>query len=878
MKSKIVGFEHLHLHSNFSVLDGYGSTEEYAKRAKEINQQFLCVTDHGSLGAIPRQIQDCEKNGINPIFGCELYYNPIQPTLNIGESSSSVAEDMSPEEKKHFKKSYHLLAIAYNQKGYTNLVNLSSAAWTRGFYYRPRVNDELLQKYKEGLIFTSCCYNSEIGQAFDRGGDEEGFKFVEKYINLFGKDHFFLEIMLLDFNKQRPYNKFILKAHEKYGLPITLSTDCHYCLEEDSKMQRLMLMVQTKKTLKEIEEKKAENETADLFELQDQNLWMKSEEELNAKWWSDYRDDIPYEIFEQAKINTTKIAQRAKGVELDRSIKLPYIENAEDKLLEAIQSGFSYRGLPKNKKYLGRIKEEYQLICQKGFASYFLIQKMMTDEARRVCKELLGYGDGSEAVGPGRGCLDGSVLVYTKSGIAKPISEVEKNDFVCTIDGTFQKVLNTAEYNTSNNEDLLNICCYYGDNRGVTLTKDHKILVEKMSRVKNYEKWKNSTKKNKKSILDPKGDLKWVRADSVEVGDWVFVPHIKEKKQKELNSFDLSQYSNNDNLKFDENYVYQNWINPLTKNIRKTIKCKRFLDLNSEDFWLVIGLFAGDGWLRSDDSGRSGIAFHSENNRLGLGIVKNFCQSMKIDYFIKKHKSKKLLQLSMNNRYIQVLFKKLFDRYKFTSQTKHIPDIVFDVKDEFKWAFLKGYLLSNGHRGKNKISFDTVSLELASQIRFLFLSLGVPSSMNFYSRIDKRTNKKFTGYRLNVPYVENLGFGKSKNKYFYHKLDNGILLKVRKIIKISGIKKVYDLQIENNSNYLTNSFLVHNSAVGALTCYCLGITDVNPIEHNLLFSRFLSPSRGGKQMKLRFSIDPVIMTEDLAKDCPFDVPLEKNND
>ena len=242
---KIVGFEHLHLHTDFSVLDGYGTVHEYAKRAREINQQFLCVSDHGSLGAVPRQVQACEKYGVNPIFACELYVNPLQPASK-SHKSSKITEDMSPEERKAFKKSYHLLAIAYSQQGYVNLVNLSSAAWTKGFYYKPRVNHELLTKHKEGLIFTSCCYNSEIGQAFDRGGEEAGFDAVEKYIDLFGKENFYLEMMLLDFNKQKPYNKFIIKAHERYGLKLTLANDCHYCMEEDSKMQRLMLMVQTK--------------------------------------------------------------------------------------------------------------------------------------------------------------------------------------------------------------------------------------------------------------------------------------------------------------------------------------------------------------------------------------------------------------------------------------------------------------------------------------------------------------------------------------------------------------------------------------------------------------------------------------------------------
>lgn len=413
MKLNIVGFEHLHLHSDFSVLDGYGTAHEYAKRAKEINQKFLCISDHGSLGAVPRQIQACEEFNREPIFGCELYCNPLQPELKEGEAMSSYTEGMDPDARKRLSKSYHLLAIAYTQQGYTNLVNLSSIGWTKGFYYKPRVNYDALKKHKDGLIFTSCCYNSEIGQAFDRGGYDEGFDMVQRYIDLFGKDHFYLEFMLLDFSKQKPYNKFIIAAHEKFGLPLIVTNDCHYCQREDSKMQRLMLMVQTRKTLKEIQDKLDREDTADLFELQDTNLWMKSEEELNEKWLSNYSDVIPLELFEEAKRNTVKIAEKAKGVKLDRSVKLPYVENAEEKLLEFISIGFKKRMLPKNdKRYIERIKEEYDLICKKGFASYFIIQKMMTDEARRISKKLLGYGDGSEAVGPGRGSAVGALTCY----------------------------------------------------------------------------------------------------------------------------------------------------------------------------------------------------------------------------------------------------------------------------------------------------------------------------------------------------------------------------------------------------------------------------------------------------------------------------------
>jgi DNA polymerase III alpha subunit len=151
-------------------------------------------------------------------------------------------------------------------------------------------------------------------------------------------------------------------------------------------------MIQTKRTLKMIKEEKEKDSMKDFFELQDENLWMKSEEEINEKWLESYSDIVPYEIFCEAKKTTVKVCEMAKGVEFDRSLKLPSIDDSDEKLKEAIKIGFSKRMLPKNKKYLDRVKEEYSLITRKGFSSYFLIQKMMTDEARRVCPLIIGGG------------------------------------------------------------------------------------------------------------------------------------------------------------------------------------------------------------------------------------------------------------------------------------------------------------------------------------------------------------------------------------------------------------------------------------------------------------------------------------------------------
>jgi DNA polymerase-3 subunit alpha len=343
-----VGFEILHLHTNYSLLDGYGSVEEYAKRASSLGHQYLSISDHGMMAAIPQQIKFCEQYKLEPIFAIEAYVNKMQKPVKDLEENQELQKDMTEEEKKYFRSSAHLLMIAYNQQGYKNLVKLSSWGWLNGFYKKPRVNHEVLQQYKEGIIFTSCCYNSEIGRAFDFGGEDLAEEEVKNYIRMFGKEHFYLEIMLLDFKKQKPYNCFIYKMAKKYGLKAIITTDTHYCNPEDSKYQRMMLMIQTKRTIQDIERALKEDSMQDFFELQDGNLWFKSEQEINEKWEKDYKDTIPYEFFEECKRNTVKICELAKGVKLDRSLKLPVLNDADDILREEVVKGLSLKSKSNN--------------------------------------------------------------------------------------------------------------------------------------------------------------------------------------------------------------------------------------------------------------------------------------------------------------------------------------------------------------------------------------------------------------------------------------------------------------------------------------------------------------------------------------------------
>jgi DNA polymerase III subunit alpha len=425
MNIPVTGFEHLHLHTDFSLLDGFGMVEEYAQNWKN-KGRFLCVSDHGMMGAVPRQISACEKvcdelkdkNALSPIFACELYINRFHTEATPDAASrDKFVNSLNEEEKKGFRvRGAHLLAIAYSPEGYTNLIRLTTWAYLNGFYGKPRVNYEQLLKHKEGLIFTSCCYNSEIGKAFEYGGEsweekrDAAAEVVERYMAMFG-DKFYLEIMMLDFKKQKPYDRFILWAADKYGLPIILSQDTHYCLPEDSKFQQLMLMQQTGRTVLDIQKAMDEEGIKDLFELQDKQLWQKSEEELNTFYLANYSDAIPIDIYQQAKRNTVNICEMCKGVKLDRRNKLPKLPDADARLQEYINRGFRERHIS-GQEYKRRAAIEFELICRKGFSSYFIIQKKMVDEARRYYREDLKLGTGYEAVGPGRGSAVGALTCY----------------------------------------------------------------------------------------------------------------------------------------------------------------------------------------------------------------------------------------------------------------------------------------------------------------------------------------------------------------------------------------------------------------------------------------------------------------------------------
>lgn len=377
-----MSFIHLHLHTDYSLLDGFGMVEEYVNKCIEFEMEYFCVTDHGMGAAIPRQIEVCKEKNIIPIFGSELYVNNFH---HLVPQFSDLDDDM----KLKVRKNNHLLIIAKNNIGYNNLINLISSGWIDGFYYRPRVSFEKIKDNHEGLICTTAC----IGSEFNRMIFDENYKdldvLIKNYKDVFGDD-FYWELELHDMKEQKLANKIGLKIAEKYNIQLIVTNDVHYCEADDAENQNLMINLD-----------RYSSSSNKNFDFHTDQLWFKSENEMDESWDKFHKDIIPFDLYTEAKNNTIKICKSCL-VDVDTSPKFPQIDNDKELLLKYCMEGMKKRNLINDNIYKERLKREYKLICDKGYESYFLIVKNVVD----FCKK------NNHAVGPGRGSAAGSLLSY----------------------------------------------------------------------------------------------------------------------------------------------------------------------------------------------------------------------------------------------------------------------------------------------------------------------------------------------------------------------------------------------------------------------------------------------------------------------------------
>ena len=368
-----MAFAHLHVHTEYSLLDGACRMERLLDAAKEMGQTAVAITDHGCMYGVVEFYKAAKKRGIQPILGCEVYV--------ARRTRFDKVHELDGENR-------HLVLLCENETGYHNLLALVSKAWVEGFYSKPRVDLDLLREHHEGLIAHSACLAGEIPRALTRGDYEGAREAALRYEGIFGRGNFYLELQDHGMAEQKRINPQLIRLSRETGIPLVATNDCHYIAPEDSRMHRVLLCIQTGRTI--------EDENA--MEFGSEEFYFKSEEEMRALF-----PDVP-----EAADNTVKIAQRCQ-VELEfGKTKLPafFTPDGSDNLeffRRLCQEGLIRRyGEDPPQEYRDRLEYEIRVISQMGYVNYYLIVWDFIRYARSV----------GIPVGPGRGSGAGSLAAY----------------------------------------------------------------------------------------------------------------------------------------------------------------------------------------------------------------------------------------------------------------------------------------------------------------------------------------------------------------------------------------------------------------------------------------------------------------------------------
>ena len=365
-------FTHLHLHTEFSLLDGACRIGQLVSRAKELGMQSLAITDHGNMYGAVDFYKACKKEGIKPIIGCEVY---VAPRTRFDR------------EKVLDKEYNHLILLCENETGYKNLIKLVSLSYTEGYYYKPRVDHNILEKYHEGLICLSACLAGEIPQFLLSRDYESAKNTALWYRDVFGADNYYLEIQDHGLDEQRIVKEGIIRLSRETGIPIVATNDVHYIEKKDSKIQQVLICIATNHILGE--------DTG--LEFHSEEFYLKSEDEMRRLF-----ADVP-----EAVDNTDIIAKRCNFDFEFGNTKLPYFE------IDTNESHFEYfrricfEGLKKRyinppDEYVKRLEYELQTVDKMGYTDYYLIVADFVSFAKKQ----------GIPVGPGRGSGAGSIAAY----------------------------------------------------------------------------------------------------------------------------------------------------------------------------------------------------------------------------------------------------------------------------------------------------------------------------------------------------------------------------------------------------------------------------------------------------------------------------------
>ncbi len=369
-----MNFAHLHVHTEYSLLDGSAKIKELVHRAKELGFTALAITDHGVMYGAVDFWRACKKEGINPVIGCEVY---VAPGSRF-EKGGSASDD----------RYRHLILLAENDIGYHNLIKIVSIGFTEGYYYKPRVDLEVLKEYHEGIICLSACLAGEVASYLKHGLYEEGKQAALRLQDIFGKGNFFLEMQDHGIPEQKTVNASLLRMHEETGIDLVCTNDSHYIYAEDAAAHDILLCIQTQKKVTD----------EDRMRYEGGQFYLKSAEEMAEL----------FKFCPEALENTQKIADRCH-VEFEFGhYKLPKYDvpegyDAWTYLRHLCSEGLKKRYSPITKEIEERLEYELNVIHEMGFVDYFLIVWDFIKYAK----------DHGIMVGPGRGSAAASIVAYS---------------------------------------------------------------------------------------------------------------------------------------------------------------------------------------------------------------------------------------------------------------------------------------------------------------------------------------------------------------------------------------------------------------------------------------------------------------------------------
>ena len=371
-----MSFVHLHMHTEYSLLDGSIRINELVKKVKDMGMNAVAITDHGNMFGAIEMYKACKKEGIKAIIGCEVYVAPRSRFEKQGKI------DTEPN---------HLILLAMNKTGYKNLVKLVSSGYTEGFYYKPRIDMDILKECNEGLICLSACLAGKVARQIVNGNINGAKETIKEFKDIFGKERYFLEIQDNKLREQILVNQNLLQLAKECDLELVATNDCHYLDENDYASHEVLLCIQTRKTM----------EDEDRMTFKTNEFYVKSKEQMEEA----------FSYIPQAVENTQKIADMCNvefefghtilpEFKIDENIS--HLEYFKNRCYEGIKKRYDVNDEEKIKQVKQRLEYEIGIIDKMGFVDYFLI-----------VADFISYAKNNKiAVGPGRGSGAGSLAAY----------------------------------------------------------------------------------------------------------------------------------------------------------------------------------------------------------------------------------------------------------------------------------------------------------------------------------------------------------------------------------------------------------------------------------------------------------------------------------